>query len=402
MSLNIIHLRYDCSISFTDTFQVRFAMRHCSVVDYGRHTAFKCHHEPFYLLAHDCSRIPHTPMERRDCKLDESLDYLLNSTKDQFAATRYVLFASDDMYVRPDQLVRWLKAVDRSGVAQYPIIASSDKKLSRRSGLPGVEGCSEIRTRTYSLPFALNHAMLEKMRPAVGRHGIQSLTSNFNTTYDVAVGVLAWMLGANHMLMASVNDNPLHRGALGFKPADMLMLHVRRSPLERCDDGKDSKWQMSERFEQSVVIGCGDLARPAPRHLPIDGADMYDAWEYFKKHGKDIPLGQAGVNGFVESHVLVDAEHTVRHVLHATATGTWEANLHNWHTYFTGHVYLFNGTRHEISRGERLTTRVVPRLMPLTGYSGTTHSARYEATHEWLAYSLRDCSVGGLRGRIFQ
>ena len=139
-------------------------MRHCSIAEYARYTTFKCHHEPYYLLPHNCSRVPHTPDERRDCKLDESLDYLLNSERNLFDKVKHAVFTGDNVYIRPDQLVRWLSAVDHSGVAQYPVIASADKKLSRRRGLLGVKGCTEIRARTYALPLVMNRALLSTIR----------------------------------------------------------------------------------------------------------------------------------------------------------------------------------------------------------------------------------------------
>lgn len=372
-------------------------MRHCSVAEYSRYTTFKCHHEPYYLLAHNCTRVPHTPDERRDCKLDESLDYLLNSERNLLATIKYALFSSDNIYVRPDQLVRWLSRVDHSGMAQYPIIASADKKLARRRGLLGVKGCTEIRARNYELPFVMNRALLSKMHSAAGHNAVQELTHHLGVQYDTAVGVLAWMFSANHMLIPGVNENEMHKGALAFSPSDMFLYHVQRIHTERCDDGKDSKWLATQRYVQNVVIGCGDVGRPAPRHFPLDGANMYDTWEYFKKHGRDVELETAGVNGYIESHVLVGPQHSVRHVLHKAETNAWAATLYEWHTYFTNHVFLFNGTRHKIARDETLAARVLPRLIPLQGYGDTRHSVTHDIEKEWKAFTMEDCSSPGLR-----
>jgi len=389
------------SFPCADTFQVRFAMRHCLEVDYARYTTFKCHHEPYYLLAHNCSRVPHTPDERRDCKLDESLDYLHNGPKSLLDSTKHALFTGDDTYIRPDQLVRWLQSVEQSGVSLYPIIASADAKLSRPSGLPGNKGCKEIHTRRYEMPFIMNQALLRLLGPAAAAYGIQTITKNFSTTYDFAVGVLAWMFGAYHMLIPAVNQNLLQRGVLALRPTDMMVYHVRHADGERCDDGPNHKWQPHQKYVQSVVIGCGDLSQAAPRHAPIDRANMYDAWDYFKKHGADIKLNHAGVNGYYDALVIVDkTNNTWRHLLYETTS--WNSGLYEWHTYLTDYVFLLNGTRHKLIDADQLAMKVVPRLIPLRGYGETSHCAKNSVQHkDWKPFGIQDCSPSGLRVKSF-
>lgn len=382
---------------YIDTFQVRFAMRHCVETDYPRYTTFKCHHEPTYLLARQCARVPHTPDQLIDCKLDESLDYLLNEGKSMFGSMQHALFIGDDTYIRPDQLVRWLHSVGQSGVSVYPIIASADAKMSRPNGLPGVRGCKEIHTRRYKLPFMMNRALFTQLGSAATAYGVQSIVQGFNTTYDSAVGVLAWMFGSYHMLIPAVNQNLQQRGILALRPTDMVVYHVRHADGERCDDGLNHKWQPHQKYVQSVAIGCGDLAQPAPRHAPIDRANMYDAWEYYKKRGADIKLNQVGVNGFYDAHVIVsESSDALRHVVYEATN--WASGLYEWHTYITDHVYLLNGTRHKLANDEYLAMKVIPRLLPLRGYRETRHGAKYnQLPTEWKPFGIKDCSPPGLR-----
>lgn len=371
-------------------------MRQCHLTDYAQYAVFKCHHEPHYLLARNCNRLKDSPTERRTCKIDESLDFLLNAERAIFdePLTRHVLLASDDSYFRPDQLSRWLHSLDNSGISQYPIISSPDGKLTTPSGLPGEPGCKEIKTRIYDLPIVMNRALLAKIRSNATFSSIQALTKGLNTTYDVALGVFAWMLEANHLVMPGVNVNRLQWGITAFKPTDMVVYHTIHADHERCDGGEDNKWLPKHRYAQNLVVGCGDLAQAAPRHSPIDRANMYDAWEYFRKQGREVMLEEAGTNGYIQAHVVLSKNHAVKYVLHE-ADAAWEKGFYEWDTYFTNRVVLLDGTRYKLQPGEVVSVRVVPRLVPLRGYRNTEHSVKNENNEKWEAYTLQDCRSAG-------
>jgi hypothetical protein len=118
---------------------------------------------------------------------------------------------------------------------------------------------------------------------------------------------------------------------------------------------------------------------------------MYDAWHFYKKNGLDIVLDTENINEYAKFFVVIDSADKVVHIL--TQSAKFEPAADG--TFTASEVELIDGTRHVLSAGETLTQRVVPRLMPLSGYSTTQHSKDNDITQVWKPFTLADCQPPG-------
>ena len=384
-------------------------MRNCVMVDYALYTTFACHNEPLYLLSRTCTD-DYYGAAGPCCKVDDAINYLVNIRIELFAHTKFVLHCDDDMYWRVDQVLRWLAAVDKSGANEYPLIANLDPGDENNKGVWMIEGCKEVQTTGWYQPAMLNHALLRRMAAGTAAYAIKDTCKAFDVTHDIGLGVFAWMLGALHLQMPSTNSNGDHEGIGIFSPTDMAMHCVKHAEADRCDGRADNGWPRADRYKQSVVLGCGDMNHPVHGHDKKAIADMYDAWHYYRAHGKPVKIGQAGTNEFIESYVVVDANGVAikqilkeKYKLNALDDGTFEPPASSADSAVgdgqRGQVELVNGSTYMLAPGEKIVLRTTPRLMPLRGYSTTEHSRKHNVTRNWVPFTLQDCSPPGVKGK---
>eukprot|EP01032_Pedospumella_encystans_P014735 gene14735-16900_t len=373
-----------------DTFEMRFAFRNCEMADYPAYTTFSCHNEPTYLLSRKCNN-DYYGAAGPCCKVDDAINFIVNVRPDFFAQIKFMLHCDDDMYWRPDQVFRWLASVQNSGANQYPLIANLHRGDETR-GVWMTTNCKEVHSSGWYQPAMLNHLLLAKMAVGAAAYGLQDTCKGFDVTHDVGLGVYAWMYGAYHITIPQTNSNAEHKGIQIFQPSDLAMHYVKHHESERCDGRADNGWSWHDRHTQNVVTGCGDVNHPIEGHDKKKRADMYDAWEYYKKHGIDVVLDQHLTNEYEDAFVIVDAANKVQHILRRDNNIT----AYNNGSYSAQRVVLINDTVHTLGAGERMTKRVVPRIIPLRGYNTTQHRM-YDITKVWKAFAKEDCSPPGAR-----
>jgi len=384
---------------YADTFEIRYALRHCEIAEYDRYTTFSCHNEPTYLLSRECTN-EYYQAAGICCKVDESIHYLVNSRPDFFARIKYMLHSDDYTYWRPEQVLKWLAAVDNSGAGQYPLIANVQVGDDNNAGVWMVDTCKEIHTTGWYQPTMLNHALLARMAVGAMAYGNRDVCSAFTISQDIGIGIFAWMYQANHIQMPGVEMNSEHHGADIFKPDQVAVHFVKHIETDRCDGRKDNNWPTKDRYNQDMVIGCGDIGKPIVGHDKAKRADMYDAWEYFKTHGKDIVLNTPGVNEFIEGLVVVNATgHTLHFLTERQPVALQPSQGPGEFQVPTQGVMLMDEvTMYTPAAGEKIVKKVIPRLMPMRGYRGTKHSKENDITKKWKVFGLKDCSPPGKHG----
>ena len=122
---------------------IRFALRHCRQHDWKGYTSFECHNEANYLLTRKCTN-EYYVANGACCKVDAMLDFITNENKELFDQIKYVFHGDDDSYFRVDQILKWLAAVDKSGVSTFPIVGNA-ANTHINHGLWHIHGCKEIR-----------------------------------------------------------------------------------------------------------------------------------------------------------------------------------------------------------------------------------------------------------------
>jgi hypothetical protein len=366
-------------------------MRHCQITDYEKYTTFACHHEPTYLLIHSCTR-PSAP--GCNCrKVDASINFLVHTRAKQLADTDHVLFTDDQTYWRPDQLLRWLAAVQRSGVDKFPTIATAEPEHQPQQVEPPSHSnwlfgpsakCVVSQPDGTGYQHALlNYALLVQVVNATAAFTVPDTCRNQGTSYNTALQMLAAQYQAYHLTIPGINLNTLHRGVAILSPTDLAVQHVLHAPKEHCDSAQDNGWRPQDRIKQNIAIGCGDIGQPSPRHNKLDGATMYDTWEFFQVHGRDLPFGVAGVNGFVEVYVVVERQSRLTQVLGESSS--WSAYLSLELARWAGLARVITGDCYRMRHGDSVEKRVVPRLEPL--------HTRTQTSKIWSMFSSRDCSV---------
>lgn len=381
----------------TDTFEVRFAMRHCVMTEYdGQYTSFKCHNEPTYLLTRRCgtSGLDHIAV---GCKVDESINYLVNLRRDLFDHVKYALISADDVYWRADQLLRWLAVVERSGASNFPVVFSPTASDKLRPGVRDMTNCGEVYTSWQSYPVVLNHVLLQRMSAGAAAYAVREICRSFDAAPGMGVGVLAWMHSADHIHMPNVNWNHKSQGTWVLMPADMAVMYAVHSEREHCGEPGAQEpidWPDSARYNQSTVLGCGSVGTPAPGHSVADQASMYDVWEYFSANGLDTPVDEPGSTSteFTDYYVAMKSGRITR-ILHEA--NTWVSSLHIAYRYVTGAAIDHAGAYYTLAEGEKIIKRRMPRMVPLRGYADTKHGKANNITNTWKAFTPQDCSPAG-------
>jgi len=367
------------------------------MVDYEQYTTFSCHNEPTYLLSRKCND-DYYGADGPCCKVDDAINFIVNVRPDFFAQIKFMLHCDDDMYWRPDQVLRWLASVQNSGINKYPLIANLEHGNEGSRGVWMVENCKEVMTSGWYQPAMLNHALLARMGAGAAAYGLRDTCRVFDVTHDVGLGIYAWLYGASHIHMPATNGNPEHKGMKVFRPADMAMHYVKHHESEHCDGAVDNGWGTEDIHKQNVVIGCGDLDHPIPGHDKKKRADMYDAWNYYKANGVDIVLNEHRVNEYEHAYVVVSGTNDTRrlvHVLHSNSV----VKAHGDGTFTAERIVLFGNISAELQAGERIEQRTVPHMVHLQGYETTSHSKLHDITKKWKAFILEDCSPPGKKAK---
>ena len=307
-----------------------------------------------------------------------------------------MLHSDDDTYWRPDQVLRWLAAVDNSGANNYPLISNVQFGDDNNKGVWMIQNCEEIHTSGWYQPTMLNHAALQKMAVAAAAYGNRDVCRAFTISQDVGIGIFAWLFETNHIQMPGTNVNGDHLGVQAFTPLDIAVHYVKHMESDRCDGKADNGWSHLDRYNQEMVVGCGDIDRSVVGHDKLKRADMYDAWNYYRSNGQDIVLNKPGVNEFIESYVIVNT--TTEKVNHIIAE-RYEIKQNSDGSYIipTTGVELINSTIYQLKPDEVVARRVIPRLMPMRGYSTTNHSKVNDITKIWKPFTLQDCQPPGVK-----
>lgn len=378
-----------------DTFEIRYAFRHCEIAEYESYTTFSCHNEPTYLLSRECTN-EYYNAPGICCKVDESINYLVNQRPEFFKGIKYMLHSDDDTYWRPDQALRWLAALENSGAGKYPLVANAQIGDDNNEGVWSTTNCKEIHTTGWYQPTMFNRVALERMAVAAKAYGNRDVCKAFTISQDIGIGIVAWMFQLNHVQIPGANVNGEHQGYSVFKPHDMAVHFVKKTDTDRCDGQQDNKWPAKDRYDQDMVVGCGDVGRPIAGHNKALRADMYDAFEYYRANGTDVPLRE-GENEFVDRPVIVDASGNTVHLLKENQNSVVETG----DTYTSppeGVVLIDEVTTYKLREGEKIVKKTIPRVLPLRGYRGTKHSQENDITKQWKVFGLQDCSPPGSRG----
>lgn len=387
-------------------------MRHCHVNDYEDFTTMTCRNEATYLLTRQCSDayyVANGPC----CKVDAVIDFLANRKPAVYERLKFMLLSDDDQYWRPDQALRWLASVQRSGISDvYPLTANPHEGEIQepRGVLFHIQNCGEIQTSGWYQPMMLNRLALEKVKVAAASYGFRDTCRAFDLSQDAGIGILLWMYELYHIHMPRVDSNDDHQGIPALQP-DLMSIHFIKHEEEHdhCEDGRH--WPDAMKHKQNIVIGCGDIDQSSPGHNGTKNwADMYDVWKHFQHSGKDVVLDAAGENEYDAVFVLVEDIPAVksassgtgdqdmmmvklRHVLSDPKPGSGEDISH----YREGDmVHNLDGEEVVIKKHQRLEERIVPRLLKLTGYRKTKHHHEHNVNKLWTPFTLEDCDPPGV------
>ena len=384
-----------CIYLLVDTFEVRYALRHCELIDYDVITTFACHNEPTYVLSRNCTN-EYYVANGICCKVDDAMNYLVNVRADFFQGIKFMLHSDDDTYWRPDQVLKWLATIDNSGANRYPLTGNCQFGDDNHKGVWMIDNCNEIRTSGWYQPTFFNHAALQRMAAGAAAYGNKDVCNAFIISQDVGIGIFAWMYSCLHVQMPGTNVNGEHKGVDVFTPSDMSVHFIKHGDKDRCDGATDNQWPHQDRYNQDMVIGCGDVDHSIVHHDPKDRADMYDAWNYYRHNGQDVTLNKVGTNEYIESFVVVDTDKRVVHVLEERATV--EKNADGSYA-LPEQVMLVDETPYKLGAGESIERRVIPRMMPLRGYRDTEHAKKYDITKEWKVFGPEDCNPKGKKSK---
>jgi hypothetical protein len=315
------------------------------------------------------------------CKVDEMFNYIINENPELFAQTKYLLHADDDTYFRADQILRYLAAIENSGLAHLPIVGNSSP-TKEDHGIWHIKGCTEIRATGWYQPMMFNKAAMEKMKLASAAHGLMDTCRNFDVTHDVGVEAYVWFFGLYHIFIPRIEINGEHKGNEVFQP-DLMIVHALKHDNDHCAESQEGTWPDKDKYDQKLVIGCGDIDHHGPFHDAKKQADMYDAYEYFRDHGKDTEVGIHGKYEWHRANVTLDSsvpavggKFKIKEILPKDAK-------------------IENG----MYKGETVTEKVIPNLQLIDGYDKSKHAKHHDIINkEWKEFTLKDCSPPAVIG----
>jgi len=396
-------------------------MRSCAVFETKSYTSFKCAGEPTYILSRNCTK-DYYGAAGPCCKVDDAINYIVNERPDVFKHLKFMLHSDDDEYWRPDQVMRWLSSVHHSGINHFPIIANneiysrSDRHLKR--GLWSWDNCKEIRVGGWYQPMMINHAALTIIGRVAAQYGLRSVCKAFDVTHDVGMGPFAWMLGLNHITIPGLGrDNMGKSTPLQSIWRKKLAVHaVKHYPDEDLCDS-ETLWPDSDRYNQSIVLGCGSVEKRGPFHnttaRPTHG-DMYDVHDYFTRFGEEVAIFGSWVRATVTLHNPLD------HIDIDSATGlaTLKPSHRNLSTLHIKAILSCEGfsddslvaTMENPSKiapsspdkegfylGDKVFKVLIPDVVNLHGYESLPHFKQHNSSSVWVPFKPSDCSPPGVR-----
>jgi hypothetical protein len=401
--------------------------------DYQNFTTFTCHHEPTYLLARHCND-DYYGYKGLCCKIDSMFNFLMNEPDNNafFQNIKYVFQADDDLFIRVDQFLKWVSMIDKSGIGHLPIVGNNEPSINfvnRWQGIWHINGCKEITSTGWYHPFFINKPAMERLKLASASWGFMDTCRNFDVSQDVGGDIYFWLFGFYHimipgMLLISVmfyllhffivffssvlsfdamlsfflifspvvpvfccccilsegvNINAQHKGQEIFAP-DQMMMHCIKQDHDHCGEGHEKEWPDALRYSQKMIVGCGDVDHHGPFHHAKNQAGQYDAWEYYRDHGKELELGIPGkyewftVNATVGLHSKNDTAAVIIKDI----------------------VPLQTPIENGMYNNEKVVEKVIPWLRYIEGYATTKHSRENDIIHkEWKPFTLNDCNPPG-------
>lgn len=332
-----------------DNVDTRFLLRHCELTEFPLHSSFQCdHHEPRYVLSRNCTN-DYYVAKGICCKADEAMQFVILA-ETLYPNMKYFFMSDDDTFFRVDEVMRWLSLLDKSPAADLPIIGGVDTGMepsddnNKPHGVWHITGCEEIHVHGSYQPVMFNKISLNLLRDSVMKHGFTSTCRAFDLSQDQAFGIFGWIFQLNHVRLPQLSHREVYSE---LHPDDVIVHHIR--PKSNVDDCRGDTWSKEMRYNQKLLIGCGDIGHPNPMHDVNNGIDMYDVWSYFAEFG--IPLK------------LIDE--------------TWLEKIQR------GYFYI----------DDNLNT--VPAVMILGGYNTTRHSKEFNVADKWKPFTMKDCNNPG-------
>lgn len=224
----------------------------------------------------------------------------------------------------------------------------------------------------------LNKEALKRMSLASAAYGLTETCRNFDVSQDVGIEAYVWLFGVYHVWMPNVEINGNHLGLKVFRPKQLLV-HGLKQNQEHCRHREEAKWPEEERYNQKVVIGCGDIGHKGPFHDSVRQASMYDAFEYFREHGEDAEYGKEGEYEWQKTKVTIYPRKS-------------EGEKVKIKEILKGNERIENGKYN----GDEVVELVIPRLQFIDGYEKTTHAKTHDIVNKaWAGFTLNDCAPPG-------
>lgn len=332
-------------IVLEDTRSTRIENRHCRFFEHDEVTSVKCPKEPMYILTRNCSD-DYYVADGICCKYDSLITYLTKYRLALLERTKYFLFIDDDTYLRSAVVFDWLSLIDIANIDNIPIIGNGACGGSHENS-PGIfnsQKCYEIFTYGWYQPLLLNKLALEKFGKIAPYSGITETCKAFELSQDGGLGVVGWLLELYHISMPGMREF-IKLNQLVQEGEDVLLVHhTKESELDDCEG---INWPASLRYDQSMILGCGNETHPSPFHNNNVSLNMYDVHQYYVHLNKTIRMYNDSED-IAECHYL-------------------ETN--------------------------NVTGIRFPVLVQLDGYNTTRHYRNNNILQKWKPYTLDDCEI---------
>lgn len=327
---------------------MRLQMRFCKQKDYDNFvTIFKCYKEPIYILSRQCTS-DYAISKGICCKVDVLFQFIMKYRQELYNNMKFVTLSDDDTFWRADQLLYWLSILNKANVSStLPIVANgkfpihTDPPFFEDNGIYNTDNCKEILTYGFYQPMVLNKIAFHKFTKVSESYGVSELCSVFTISQDVALGIVAWLTEMYRFRLSHVDEFVNEKSILDSYSTLMAIHHIKPVDLDDCDG---LKWSDSMKYNQSLIIGCGDIDKQPLFHNISQSWTMYDLWNFFKDNNHNILLNDED----------------------------WDINIDE------------DGNHH-----------YQPRLSFLYGYNSTKHYRENKILDKWKVYNFSDCEIPG-------
>jgi hypothetical protein len=318
--------------------------------------------------------------------------------QDFFISIKYVIEVDDDVFIRVDQLLRWISAIDSSGISHFPLVGNSDHTKVRKKGdasgeIWHIKGCKEITSTGWYHPFMINKPAMERLQIASASYGFSETCHAFDVSQDVGGEIYFWFFQFYHIYIPGIELNNHHQGKEIFSPTQM-MLHSVKHDHDHCIEEKD--WPVSLRYQEELVIGCGNIDHHSPYHNAEKMIGMYDAWEYYRDHGKDIEIGIEGKNEWIRVNVTIYPSSVSSSTATATVAADEDSRIIIKEILPVDTIIDKGG----LYKGDKvLLNHLLPTIQLINGYENTKHAKENDIIHkQWKEFTLHDCNPPGYIG----